>query len=404
VITKKNIFFLSQTAVFDLGKSAGKEVVYRTIQALSQNFTVHLFAPGHDPEIQGCIYYPLPSRWFQRFKGIPIIGFLYNFIYVLQLKNCIKNHIQKHTPSPDALYMAGPWMSHIGYMLFNTYPIFKVCRYYGVNWKPKKHNTFKEKIRFYLKNKGYKRFHDLIIMTNDGTQGDEFLKRIGCPNEKIRFWRNGLTIPESLPDKAQSQKSFKEKNNIPSKNHILLAVSRLAAWKRVDRIILGLAHLIKINPAVSLVIAGDGEQKNTLQHLTKELNLQEHVVFAGPVMHHDLQEYYTSADIFISMYDYSNAGNPLFEAMAHACSIVTLDSTGMEEILPGDAGILLPDFQDEVLAQKLNFLLENDDYRLRMGQNAREHAMKHFLTWDKRIELELIEIQAGMETKKRLAR
>lgn len=390
--SKKHILFLSQTAVFDMGEGSGKEVIFKTLEALSKHFIVHIFAPGLNPQIANCLFYPLPSYWFQRLKRIPFVGYCFNYVYVWHLKRCIHFKFKQHRLNIHGLYMAGPWMSHIGYTLFKTYPIIKVVRYFGVNWKPSKHDTIKEKIRFYLKNKGYKNFHDLVIMTNDGTKGDEFLRKMGCPDKKVRFWRNGLSIPDLLTEKPIARNKLNEIYNIPSNHRIMLAVSRLAAWKRVDRILLTLANLLKTNNELSLIIVGDGEERNKLSEMCSLLNIQNHVVFAGSLPHSELDKYYCAADVFLSMYDYSNAGNPLFEAMAHGCPIITLNGTGMQAILPRETGILLPEFEVSSLSEQINDLLKNDSKRILMGQNARKHAMTYFLSWEERMQHEINEI------------
>ena len=84
---------MSQNAVFDLGNGAGKEVIFKTLNELAKQFHVELIAPGYDPQIKNCRFHNLPDNLFNKLKSIPIIGFLYNFLHLIQLKWIIKETI-----------------------------------------------------------------------------------------------------------------------------------------------------------------------------------------------------------------------------------------------------------------------------------------------------------------------
>jgi glycosyltransferase involved in cell wall biosynthesis len=388
---KKQIIVLSQNAVFDLGSNAGKEVIFRTLLGLSNHFQIHLIAPGSDPNVADCIFYPLNDAWFNRFKSIPFIGYLFNFIYVHFLRRSIVKIIKKASISPDIAYLAGPWMSEIGHVLFyNKIPI--VCRYFGVNWNPEKHHTIRQKLKFILKKRGYKQFGDLVIMTNDGTRGDEFMLNLGCPPNKLRFWKNGVHFPDIPLDKKESKEVIVNQWNIDNKHSILLTVSRLASWKKVDRSIRALHVVLQTNSDVTLLIVGDGEERANLMLLAKDLGIERNVVFTGAIKHADLGVYYAGANIFLSFYDYSNAGNPLFEAMMNSCCIVSINSPAMKDFISNNSAVLLPKFDLSILGNELVNLLDNQSKQIQLGEAANAEVNSKFKNWDDRIQLEIMEI------------
>ena len=389
---KKQLVVLSQNAVFDLGSNAGKEVIYKTIVGLSKYYRIHLIAPGSNPQINDCSFYTLDDTWFNRFKSLPIVGYLFNLIYVYYLHASISKLVKKNEISPDIAYLAGPWMSFIGHSLFkNKIPI--VCRYFGVNWQPTKHHTIRQKLKFYIKNKGYSQFGDLVIMTNDGTRGDEFMNRLGCPTEKLHFLKNGVNFPDKNIDKQVAKQQLLKRWRIPETHSILLTVSRLAAWKKVERSLYSLSLVIKSNPNVTLVIVGDGEEKNKLTLLAKELRIDRNVVFTGAVKRDELNVYYAGADIFLSLYDYSNAGNPLFEAMMNSSCIVTINSPSMLDFISNNSAVMLPIYDADLLGNTLLDLLNNREQRIQMGLNARIEINTKFQKWEDRIHLEILEIR-----------
>lgn len=374
-----------------MGKKSGKEVVFRTLDGLSKHFNIDIIAPGEQLTIKEGRFFSLSSTWFNKLKSIKYLGHLFNYFYVFFLLIQVRKLVNRNKLNPDVVYLAGPWMSFIGHRLFEKKSII-INRYYGVAWNPKSHHSLKNRLRFVIKNLGYKRFGDLVIMTNDGTQGDAFLRRNHCPERSLRFWRNGVVFPVEPKDKIELKALFYKKYGIETNKKLLLSVSRLAAWKRVDISIKAFAKVLETDKNTVLFIVGDGEERPKLELLVKELNIQDFVIFAGSIPGENLSEIYFSADIFLSFYNYSNAGNPLFEAMMHGCCIVTLNSDVMSSFLPDDAGVLLSANQPEIIAQEIRSLLVNSDRRYQFGKRAQVVSKRDFPTWERRIQQEIDEI------------
>lgn len=163
-------------------------------------------------------------------------------------------------------------------------------------------------------------YADLIIMTNDGTKGDLALKKIrGKSCDNIRFWINGV---DSNIDNRDSS-DFQTLSVAPN----FISVSRLVSWKRVERC-LKVVSEIKKNGISNVVynIIGDGEERAYLEELAISLGIQREVRFHGAVDHSSINSYLSEATFFLSMYDHSNVGNPLLEAIKAKKIIVTLNN------------------------------------------------------------------------------
>jgi len=166
---------------------------------------------------------------------------------------------------------------------------------------------------------------DLCIMTNDGTEGDKVLRRIKSKQLKnFRFWVNGV---DEL--KYNEEKIFKlRKELVGETENVFLSISRLEKWKRLDRGILSIAKYIEKtgNRNFKYVIVGDGIEKEALNELVKSNKLEDVIVFTGAIYHQKVKDYLNVADIFISLYDGSNVGNPLLEAIRTHKIIFTLNN------------------------------------------------------------------------------
>ncbi|HKZ45180.1 MAG TPA: glycosyltransferase family 4 protein, partial [archaeon] len=80
---------------------------------------------------------------------------------------------------------------------------------------------------------------------------------------------------------------------------------------------------------------------------------------------------------------YEPFGLVILEAMASGLPVVTTKLAGAAELIEdGKDGLLLdnPKSSDEI-ARKLNYLIENDAMRRKVGKNARKKAEKY--TWKK---------------------
>lgn len=159
---------------------------------------------------------------------------------------------------------------------------------------------------------------DLTIMTDDGTEGDKALKKIrGIENlGNIKFWTNGVNVIEH--------------NNWPdiSKDKIkIVSISRLVGWKRVDRCIKVIEQLVANGfTNFEYEIIGGGELKEKLEQMVKSRSLEPYVKFSGALPHGEALNRLKKSQIFFSMYDSSNVGNPLLEAIRANKVIVTLDN------------------------------------------------------------------------------
>jgi glycosyltransferase involved in cell wall biosynthesis len=232
---------------------------------------------------------------------------------------------------------------------------------------------------------------DMMIMTNDGQEEDKLLQLIGARAKRIFFWRNGVNKNMIIPDFDRQR--FLEKLEIDSSRFIILAVSRLNQWKRVDRLITALPELVSRCDRVQALIVGDGELREDLEKQVDRLGVNSYVKFVGSIPQSRVREYLNGADLFVSFYDSSNVGNPLLEAMSCGKCIITLNNGSTGQLIKNNQnGILLELDQLEELPDQMMRLIEDAELRLQLGKAAREDAEKTFWTWEERMREELEQV------------
>jgi glycosyltransferase involved in cell wall biosynthesis len=237
---------------------------------------------------------------------------------------------------------------------------------------------------------------DLYVMTDDGTRGDEVLARLNpAAKAKLRFWRNGLDLQALRPPDHAEAAAARARLGLTDDDFVLVTATRLARWKRVDRAVDAVALLRERGIPVRLLVVGDGEERANLQAQAAALGLAGHVSFTGSVPQSEVQRYLWAADVFLSVNELSNVGNPLLEAMLAGRCILTLDEGDTRDLVRDDeTGVLLRKGDAAAIADALAALAAAPERRSRLAAAARAFAAAHFWSWQQRMDAEVDAVEA----------
>jgi len=235
---------------------------------------------------------------------------------------------------------------------------------------------------------------DLIIMANDGSRGKDVLLRLGVPKNKILFWINGVKKDIYIP--RFNRHYILNRLGLNDQAKVILTVSRLQNWKRVDRAIKAIAQVIKKIPNAFLVVVGDGKERKNLEQLAEILEVRNHVLFEGAVPYNKVKYYFNMCDIFLSLYDHSNLCNPVLEASGCGNCIITIDDGSTRGLLTNgyNAIFIKKKVLEKELPETIAELLHDDEKRSRISENARKFAEKQFLSWEDRMVMEVNKVEA----------
>lgn len=160
--------------------------------------------------------------------------------------------------------------------------------------------------------------------------------------------------------------------NEKKRENIILNVGRLVDTKHQDRLI-NIFSKLKVSDWKLVIVGGNSQKQNkkeTLEKLIKSLKLEERVVLAGNQK--DVKSYYLKSKIFAFTSSSEGFPNVIGEAMASALPVIAYDCmAGPSEIITdGEDGFLVPLFDDALFEKKLNFLVKNEEERIKMGSRA----------------------------------
>ena len=167
----------------------------------------------------------------------------------------------------------------------------------------------------------------------------------------------------------------------------LLFVGRLVEKKGLHHLLQALPQVIAECPDVHLTIAGFGPEREHLEHIVVEMDLERHVDFVGAMPQASLPALYQRAAIFVAPFveaedgDQEGLGLVVAEAMACGCPVIVGNVPATQELVDEQVGIRVPASDHAQLAQAVLALLKDDEGRARMGQCARTHVVQHY-SWD----------------------
>ena len=298
----------------------------------------------------------------------------------------------KSSGKPDLVYGYMSQASIATYFVSRLYSIPNITRLFGIFLytslsRPRDiflHMGYLELLAFKLPCR-------YLVITNDGTRGDEMAKRLRVPDARVKYFMDGADFVTSA---EVDTTNLREKLGVSKKTCLLLSVCRLTLWKRLDRIIEAMPEIVRRDENVRLFLIGEGEERRNLELLCDKLGVGDFVVFLGTVTHSHIIEFMRVSDIFVSLYDVTNLTNSTFEAMSCGLCIVALNTGATCRVIKnGVNGVLLDSSDLKKLPDIVGRLLTDDEYRRRLGENGRQYAIKNFKTWEERVatEVDLIE-------------
>ncbi|CEG22769.1 Alpha-monoglucosyldiacylglycerol synthase [Planococcus massiliensis] len=231
---------------------------------------------------------------------------------------------------------------------------------------------------------------DLIIMANDGTDGDRVLKRLGIEMDRVRFWPNGLHDKEKYLNE-QPDEHYRAKMGLPEGAFVICTANRFVEWKRLDRIV-KLMELLEKKPSPYLIAIGDGPEKSRVMEMVRSKGL-ENIRLLDALDHEEAIYHIANADLYITLNESGNLGNSILEALALGTAVCTLKNDSVCRVLEDGANAILFDEMDgKRIADGLAEWIGQDEKLLKLALAGRQYADEKLLSWPERMKLEIREI------------
>lgn len=216
----------------------------------------------------------------------------------------------------------------------------------------------------------YNNLDEIIFVSSDSKNSFEKLYKDCNTNKKIIY--NPIIIPEIEKKSEEIDVKFDDTT--------IISVGRLCTQKGYDRLIKAHANIVKDYPH-KLVILGEGDQRNILENLILELNVQNSVELKGFIK--NPYPYIKASDIFIS--SSITEGYPLVvcESIVLEKPIICTDITGPREILNnGEYGVLCENSVDGITLALKNILSDPSEiynYTIKSKERKKQFDYKSII-------------------------
>jgi glycosyltransferase involved in cell wall biosynthesis len=159
----------------------------------------------------------------------------------------------------------------------------------------------------------------------------------------------------------------------------LLYVGRLAAAKGLPILLESVASLRTRGIEVSLNVVGDGPDRPLLEAQAKQLGISECVNFVGYQSPAAVQQYLSTADIFVMSSFAEGIPVVLMEAMASGLPVIATRIAGIGELVEDHvSGYLVPPGDVALLSQYIAALSQDGALRRRLGKAGRQRVADDF--------------------------
>lgn len=179
---------------------------------------------------------------------------------------------------------------------------------------------------------------------------------------------NPLFVQDTLSPRSKPNDGFK-----------ILTVARLTRQKSIDTLIEALGILRARGIDARLEIAGDGDQRASLEEQVRSLQVEPQVKFLGLVPQSELPARYADCDAFVLPSVREGMGLVLAEALLCGAPVVATNSGGVTDIVKhGQTGLLFPERDANAMADALERYARDPGYAAQLARAGHVHVMEHY--------------------------
>jgi len=201
----------------------------------------------------------------------------------------------------------------------------------------------------------------------------------GISGEKINVIYNGLDL-ERLQPKIFDRKEICENLDLPADEKIkfvTLVANLRHAVKNQPMFLRAAQKILEKSPETHFILAGEGELQNDLEKLAAELKIEKNVHFIGRCGQIPELLNISYACVLTSFFE--GFSNSILEYMSAGKAVVATNVGGASEaIIENETGFLVESGDDEMLANRLLALIEDEEKARKFGEKGKKIVLENF--------------------------
>jgi len=190
---------------------------------------------------------------------------------------------------------------------------------------------------------------------------------------------NGTDFPNGKADDNEIE-ALRKEFNIEPDCLVFLFVGRMFWYKNIGLSLEALKMLHADNVKFKFILAGDGDDRVAIEQFTKQLNIQDNVIFAGPIYDRaKLRALYSLADLFLFPSTYDTSGLVVKEAAAcHCPSVIVRGSCAAEGVEDCVSGYLCDESVSSLYSTIKNAVSDRSKLK-EVGDSANKYV---YYSWE----------------------
>ncbi|KXK27223.1 MAG: Glycogen synthase [candidate division WS6 bacterium OLB20] len=213
---------------------------------------------------------------------------------------------------------------------------------------------------------------DKVITVSELTR-QTVIQHYGIAPEKIEVVHNAVDEVSSVPAKTLLSETHDYKT--------VLFLARLAPSKGADYLLHAAQKVLQMMTDVKFVFVGKGSMEKELINLSKELGIEDHVIFTGFLNHDQVDEAYKRANLFVMPSVAEPFGITVLEAIRNGTPVLMSKQSGAGEVV---RNALKVDFWDtDEMANKILAVLKHAT----LAETLRENGLTDLerMSWEAQI-------------------
>ena len=234
-------------------------------------------------------------------------------------------------------------------------------------------------LKHYLTNKLTSVFVDgFIACSNEIMNRYHEKKCVYLKGRKLAVVHNCVEVP-NFEISAEKIPQIRRDYDLRDQEVILTNIGYFNEQKAQTDLLLAFKEVVIRRSDVRLFVIGWGPLEQKLMQLTKQLELQDRVIFTGKLHRQQVFEILSITDLFVLSSHWEGFGIVLAEAMALGKPVVSTDTDGSREVIQnGKTGIIVPIKDPPSLAKGILCLLDKPELMLLMGKEGLKRVNKLF--------------------------
>ena len=195
----------------------------------------------------------------------------------------------------------------------------------------------------------------------------------GVSPERIEIIHNGTDLSAFEQTTNTSDDLWKS----PKEKIVLATIGSLSPLKGHSTLIKVFAKIAKKIPKINLIIIGEGANRNELENLAKNLQVENKISFLG--FRSDVPAILKNTDLYVHPSNYEAFGIAVLEAMAARKCVIATRVGGIPDIIvEGQTGFLVPPSNEDALEEAILYAINNPKQTFEMGEAGRRRVEQNF--------------------------